>query len=70
MTRDISTRWYKAPEVLFGSLFYTHKVDIWAAGCTIFELHNNRPLFNGSCDIEQLGKIFHVLGTINLKDWP
>ncbi|MCL4123639.1 UNVERIFIED_CONTAM: hypothetical protein GTU68_017720 [Idotea baltica] len=37
-TPDISTLWYRAPEILFGSDSYTSKVDIWAVGCIMAEL--------------------------------
>ncbi|CAD7952087.1 unnamed protein product [Amoebophrya sp. A25] len=70
LTREICTRWYKSVELLYGSFTYDEKIDIWAVGCIVFELLNDRPLFNGDCDIEQLGKIFHSLGTVDTTEWP
>jgi len=37
LTQQISTRWYRAPEVILLQ-DYDHKIDIWAAGCTFAEL--------------------------------
>eukprot|EP00392_Amoebophrya_sp_AT5.2_P017342 g17682.t1 len=71
MTREICTRWYKSPELLFGSYNYDEKIDIWAAGCIVYEMaRSGSPLFDGQCDIEQLGKIFHALGTVDVDKWP
>lgn len=41
----VATRWYRAPELLFGSTNYDFKVDIWALGCVIVEFFNGVPLF-------------------------
>ena len=30
---QVFARWYRAPELLFGSNLYGPSVDIWAAGC-------------------------------------
>ncbi|CAD7967579.1 unnamed protein product [Amoebophrya sp. A120] len=167
LTREICTRWYKSPELLYGSYTYDEKIDIWAVGCIIYELmqhlktnssphstsedhavptptarspsqapgagtttshgeqnappqqpssgpqpptdemkpvllaptisnpattalmfdfdgderedfiasareavQTNKVLFDGDCDIQQLGKIFHCLGTVKHADWP
>ena len=32
----ISSRHYRAPEVLMGSKNYNNAIDVWAAGCVIF----------------------------------
>ena len=52
--------------MLFGSFTYDASVDIWALGCLAQELvsREQRPLFDGACDIAQLGQIFGVLGTV------
>jgi len=45
----ISTRYYRAPELLFGNQFYGIEIDLWAAGCVLAELFtvgNHQYLFN------------------------
>uniref|UniRef100_A0A8C4R892 non-specific serine/threonine protein kinase n=1 Tax=Eptatretus burgeri TaxID=7764 RepID=A0A8C4R892_EPTBU len=69
-TDYISTRWYRAPEVLLKSPRYTFPIDIWAVGCIMAELTTLRPLFPGSSEIDQIFKICQVLGTPTQSDWP
>jgi serine/threonine protein kinase len=38
MTPEVVTRWYRAPELLFGAKIYTPAIDVWSAGCIIAEL--------------------------------
>jgi len=42
---QVMTRYYRAPELLFGSTHYNPKVDIWALGCILAEFLNGTPLF-------------------------
>lgn len=63
-TDYISTRWYRAPEILLRSTNYNSGVDIFALGCIMAELYNLNPLFTGDSQIDQLNKIIAVLGTI------
>ena len=51
-TLDVGTKWYKAPEILFGKRYYTEKVDIWSMGCIFAELSGHTPLFPGMNDID------------------
>jgi len=37
-THEVVTLWYKAPEVLLGTKFYTTSVDIWSIGCIFAEM--------------------------------
>lgn len=60
MTRDVCTRWYKSPEMLFGSVTYALGVDLWALGCTFAEFLTSSPLFPGGSDLEQLCLIFQA----------
>ena len=69
-TTGVITRFYRAPEVLFGTRFYGPMVDLWSAGCILGEMLIRMPLFPGSTDIDQLGKIFTVRGTPSIEDWP
>ncbi|KAJ7556215.1 hypothetical protein O6H91_05G074600 [Diphasiastrum complanatum] len=69
-THQVFARWYRAPELLFGSKQYGAGVDIWAAGCIFAELMLRRPFLQGSSDIDQLGKIFAAFGTPRESQWP
>ncbi|KAF8274085.1 kinase-like domain-containing protein [Lactarius quietus] len=61
-TEYVSTRWYRAPEVLLKSRDYSNPVDMWALGTIMAELVNLRPLFPGKREADQLYKITEVLG--------
>jgi serine/threonine protein kinase len=52
-TVQVATRWYRAPELLYGARRYTEGVDLWAVGCILGELLNSSPLFPGENDIDQ-----------------
>ncbi|VEL30054.1 unnamed protein product [Protopolystoma xenopodis] len=69
-SHQVATRWYRAPELLYGARKYTHSVDLWAIGCIFGELLNCSPLFPGENDIEQLWFVIRVLGTPNEETWP
>ena len=62
MTDYITTRWYRAPEVIVGFPSYTFSVDIWAVGCILVELITRQPLFPGSNSLKQLELITRRLG--------
>jgi meiosis induction protein kinase IME2/SME1 len=61
-TEYVSTRWYRAPEVLLLSRDYSNPVDMWALGTIMAELVNLRPMFPGSGQIDQVARICEVLG--------
>ncbi|KAF9406140.1 hypothetical protein HW555_013381 [Spodoptera exigua] len=69
-TDYVSTRWYRAPEVLLHDTRYGAPIDLWALGCIMAELYTCRPLFPGNSEIDQLHKICGVLGTPDRDDWP
>ncbi|XP_063363485.1 serine/threonine-protein kinase ICK [Cydia amplana] len=69
-TQYVSTRWYRAPEVLLRDPAYGAPVDLWAVGCIAAELHTARPLFPGASEIDQLYKIAGVLGAPTRASWP
>ena len=62
-TEYISTRWYRAPECLLTDGYYNYKMDIWGAGCVMFEVMSLTPLFPGNDELDQVHKIHNVLGT-------
>ena len=51
-TDYVSTRWYRAPEILLKSTQYNSPVDIFALGCIMAELYLEKPLFNGKSEID------------------
>lgn len=69
-THQVFARWYRAPELLFGTKQYASGVDVWAAACIFAELLLRRPFLQGSSDIDQLGKIFAAFGTPKPSQWP
>jgi hypothetical protein len=70
LTAYVGTRWYRAPELLFGAPVYSTAVDVWAAGCVMAELFLLRPIFPGSSDADQLFRIASVLGSQDLAPPP
>ena len=62
----MSTRWYRAPELLVGSRIYDKSVDIWALGCMIPELISGSPLFPGNSNLEALAYVIKTLGNNGL----
>ncbi|XP_061366175.1 glycogen synthase kinase-3 homolog MsK-3 isoform X1 [Gastrolobium bilobum] len=59
----ICSRYYRAPELIFGATEYTTAIDIWSAGCVLGELLLGQPLFPGESGVDQLVEIIKVLGT-------
>ncbi|KAG6431760.1 hypothetical protein SASPL_109843 [Salvia splendens] len=70
LTSCVGTRWFRAPELLYGSTNYGLEVDLWSLGCIFGELLSLEPLFPGASDIDQLGKIFSILGNLTEEAWP
>lgn len=68
-TSQVFARWYRAPELLWGSTSYGPAVDVWAMGCVFAELMLRRPWFVADSDIKQLQEIFAVLGTPTEDQW-
>ncbi|KAK3017907.1 hypothetical protein RJ639_002783 [Escallonia herrerae] len=59
----ICSRFYRAPELIFGATEYANSIDIWSAGCVLAELLLGQPLFPGENAVDQLVEIIKVLGT-------
>lgn len=70
LTSCVGTRWYRAPELLYGSTNYGLEIDLWSLGCIFAELFSLEPLFPGVSDIDQLSRIFNVFGNISEEVWP
>ncbi|KAK8866104.1 hypothetical protein IAR55_001255 [Kwoniella newhampshirensis] len=61
-TEYVSTRWYRAPEVLLRSTEYGPPVDMWALGTILAEMLNLKPLFPGVSEIDQVYRICDTMG--------
>ena len=64
------TLWYRAPEILLGQKVYSTPVDIWSAACIFAEMIEGFPLLSGDSEIDQIFKIFNLMGTPNENVWP
>ncbi|KAJ5543249.1 hypothetical protein N7461_009252, partial [Penicillium sp. DV-2018c] len=62
MTGYVSTRYYRAPEIMLTWRKYTEKVDIWSVGCIFAELMLGEPLFPGKNHVNQFTVITDILG--------
>ncbi|PIO75008.1 kinase domain protein [Teladorsagia circumcincta] len=59
----ICSRYYRAPELIFGATNYTNSIDVWSAGTVMAELLLGQPIFPGDSGVDQLVEIIKVLGT-------
>ena len=64
----ICSRFYRAPELIFGATDYTCQIDVWSIGCVITELVLGRPIFPGATTSDQLVEIIRILGTPTKDD--
>jgi protein kinase len=69
-TDYVSTRWYRAPEVLLRSSNYNAPIDQWACGGILAELFTLRPLFPGTSEADEIYKICAIIGSPNQRTWP
>lgn len=69
-TPKVVTRWYRAPELLFGAKHYTGAVDIWAVGIIFAELMLRTPYLPGKDDLDQVDVTFKAMGTPTEHVWP
>lgn len=64
LTDYVSTRWYRAPELLLGSTHYDWSVDYWSIGCIMGELTDGQPMYPGESEVDQLYIIQRILGPL------
>lgn len=69
LTSNVVTRWYRAPELLFGARHYTGAVDVWAVGAIFAEMMLRTPYLPGSDDVNQLAVTIQALGTPTEETW-
>ncbi|AAS54537.1 AGR048Cp [Eremothecium gossypii ATCC 10895] len=63
MTGYVSTRYYRAPEIMLTWQKYNVEVDIWSAGCIFAEMIEGKPLFPGKDHVHQFSIITDLLGS-------
>jgi serine/threonine protein kinase len=56
----ICSRYYRAPELIFGATDYTSAIDVWSVGCVLAELLLGSPMFPGESGVDQLVEIIKV----------
>lgn len=59
----LASRFYRPPEVILGCDF-NYAVDVWALGCTLFELFTGRVLLNSKSNNDHLKKIMDLRGKL------
>ena len=61
-TPYVVSRYYRSPELILGSHHYDFSIDVWAAGCVLFELITRTPLFPGEQEGLQILEQAQILG--------
>ncbi|OMH81266.1 Mitogen-activated protein kinase 2 [Zancudomyces culisetae] len=64
LTTYVSTRWYRAPELLLNFTTYDTSIDIWATGLILAEILLLYPLFPGRNQADQLKRIFKLINIV------
>ncbi|KAK2758274.1 hypothetical protein FQN54_004119 [Arachnomyces sp. PD_36] len=62
-TTYVSTRWYRAPEVLLRAGEYSAPVDMWAFGAMAVEVATLKPLFPGGNEVDQVWRVCEIMGS-------
>jgi len=69
LSHQVATRWYRPPELLFASRNYSFSADVWSAGVVVAELFSLQPLFPGTNDIDQMFRVFQIMGSPTPECW-
>ncbi len=69
-SHEVVTLWYRSPDVLLGSKYYSTSIDMWSIGCIFAEMLTGTPLVAGESNYKQILEIQEVLSTPNLSEWP
>ena len=48
----ICSRYYRAPELIFGATEYNNSIDVWSVGCVVAEMLLGQPLFPGDSGVD------------------
>ena len=66
----VSTRYFKAPELLLNYSYYDYSIDVWSMGVMIAGIiFKKEPFFQGADIPDQLIKIVKVLGFDEFREW-
>ena len=65
LSEYVTTRWYRAPEIMLCSRHYHYSIDVWSIACIHCEMVLRKPIFAGNHHLEQLDLIFDAVGTPN-----
>lgn len=68
MTEFVATRWYRSPEIIFGSHQYRTETDLWSFGCIVGEMLSGKSMFSGKTILEQIEKILAFVGCPTIED--
>ncbi|XP_065371849.1 serine/threonine-protein kinase PRP4 homolog [Calliphora vicina] len=63
ITPYLISRFYRAPEIILG-IPYDYGIDMWSAGCTIYELYTGKILFSGKSNNQMLKYFMDLKGKI------
>ena len=58
----MSTRWYRAPEIILRSGQYDGKIDVFALGCIMAEMYTNDPLLPGNSENDMIFRLSNLIG--------
>ncbi|VDP23652.1 unnamed protein product [Schistosoma margrebowiei] len=67
---EVVTLWYRPPDVLLGDKNYSGHIDIWGAGCILYEMATGYSLFPGTSKEDQIKIIFRKFGIPPESYWP
>ena len=69
MTKQVTTLWYRSPEMLLGTSRYGFAVDMWSLGCVAVEVLAQKIAFPGTSEFDMLLRIFRTFGTPSKTLW-
>lgn len=65
-TPYLVSRFYRAPEIVL-ALPYDTAIDVWAAGCCLYEMYTSKVLFSGKSNNQMLDKFMEIKGKVPHK---
>ncbi|KAE8777330.1 shaggy-related protein kinase kappa-like [Hordeum vulgare] len=63
----ICSRYYRAPELIFGATKYTTANGLWSTGCVMAELLLEQPIFPGESGVDQLVEIIKAASPLQVN---